>query len=106
MASLLLGASVNTRYARLSDHICLQQDDGRVREPPRIQGPRAHRSTAGMASARQRLIVGVSGASGVVYGLRALDACRELGVESHLVMSKAAALTLAQETAFSVADVN
>src|SRR5579859_5357732 len=53
-----------------------------------------------------RLVVGVSGASGVVYGLRVLDACRDLGVESHLVMSKAAALTLAQETKLSVAQVN
>jgi len=52
-----------------------------------------------------RLVVGVSGASGIVYGLRALDACRELGVESHLVMSKAAALTLSQETQLSLADV-
>ena len=54
---------------------------------------------------RPRLVVGISGASGVLYGLRALDACRELGVESHLIMSRAAALTLAQETALSVADV-
>jgi 4-hydroxy-3-polyprenylbenzoate decarboxylase len=53
-----------------------------------------------------RLVVGVSGASGVAYGLRALDACRELGVESHLIFSKAAALTLAQETSLSLADVN
>ena len=52
-----------------------------------------------------RLIVGISGASGVAYGLRALDACRDLGVESHLVMSRSAALTLAQETDLSVADV-
>jgi len=60
-----------------------------------------------MATSEQpRLVVGVSGASGVVYGLRALDACRELGVESHLVLSKAAALTLAQETQLSPADVN
>jgi 4-hydroxy-3-polyprenylbenzoate decarboxylase len=57
-------------------------------------------------SERPRLVVGVSGASGIVYGLRALDACRDLGVESHLVMSKAAALTLAQETQLSPADVN
>jgi 4-hydroxy-3-polyprenylbenzoate decarboxylase len=57
-------------------------------------------------SDRPRLVVGVSGASGVVYGLRALDACRELGVESHLVLSKAAALTLAQETSLSPADLN
>jgi 4-hydroxy-3-polyprenylbenzoate decarboxylase len=54
---------------------------------------------------RPRLVVGISGASGVVYGLRALDACRELGVESHLIMSRAAALTLAQETGLSVAEV-
>ena len=53
-----------------------------------------------------RLVVGVSGASGVAYGLRALDACRELGVESHLIFSKAAALTLAQETGLSLAEVN
>jgi 4-hydroxy-3-polyprenylbenzoate decarboxylase len=57
-------------------------------------------------SDRPRLVVGVSGASGVVYGLRALDACRELGIESHLVLSKAAALTLAQETGLSPADAN
>jgi 4-hydroxy-3-polyprenylbenzoate decarboxylase len=54
---------------------------------------------------RPRLVVGVSGASGIIYGLRALDAARELGGESHLVMSRAAALTLAQETELSVADV-
>ena len=57
-------------------------------------------------SGRPRLVVGISGASGVVYGLRALDACRDLGVESHLVMSKAAVLTLAQETSLSIAEVN
>jgi 4-hydroxy-3-polyprenylbenzoate decarboxylase len=53
----------------------------------------------------QRLVVGVSGASGVIYGLRVLDACRELGVETHLVLSKAAALTIAQETKLSLAEV-
>jgi 4-hydroxy-3-polyprenylbenzoate decarboxylase len=52
-----------------------------------------------------RLIVAISGASGITYGLRALDACRELGVESHLVMSRSSALTLDQETDLSVADV-
>jgi len=54
---------------------------------------------------KPRLIVGISGASGVAYGLRALDACRDLGVESHLVMSRSSALTLAQETSLSPADV-
>jgi 4-hydroxy-3-polyprenylbenzoate decarboxylase len=56
-------------------------------------------------SERPRLVVGLSGASGVTYGLRVLDACRELGVESHLVVSRSAALTIAQETDLSLADV-
>ncbi|MCR9129730.1 MAG: UbiX family flavin prenyltransferase [Alphaproteobacteria bacterium] len=46
----------------------------------------------------KRLIVGMSGASGVVYGLRALDALGELGVERHLVATKAAEMTLSYET--------
>lgn len=56
-------------------------------------------------SEKPRLIVAISGASGIAYGLRALDACRELGVESHLVMSRSSALTLDQETELTVADV-
>ena len=58
-----------------------------------------------MTSGKPRLVIGISGASGVVYGLRALDACRDLGVESHLILSKAALLTLAQETDLSAAQV-
>ena len=45
-----------------------------------------------------RLVVGISGASGAVYGARVLDALNDLGVESHLVVTKAALLTLSQET--------
>jgi 4-hydroxy-3-polyprenylbenzoate decarboxylase len=52
-----------------------------------------------------RLVVGVTGASGAVYGARVLDACRDLGVETHLIVSRAAALTLAQETDLSLADL-
>ncbi len=55
---------------------------------------------------RPRLVVGISGASGVIYGLRTLDACRELSVESHLVVSKSAILTLQQETGLSAARLN
>ncbi len=54
---------------------------------------------------RPRLVVGISGASGAVYGVRALEAARELGVETHLVVTKAAALTLAQELGMSLADL-
>jgi len=50
------------------------------------------------AAAPSRLVVGISGASGVVYGARVLEALRELGVESHLVVTRAALLTLSQET--------
>ena len=53
-----------------------------------------------------RLIVGVSGASGAAYGLRVLDACAELGVESYLVASKSAVQTLAQETGLAMAEMN
>jgi len=50
-----------------------------------------------------RLIVGISGASGIVYGVRLLEALRDLPVESHLVVSKAAEVTLAYETSLKVA---
>jgi 4-hydroxy-3-polyprenylbenzoate decarboxylase len=53
-----------------------------------------------------RLVVGVSGASGAVLGLRVLEACAELGVETHLIVSRAAALTLVQETGLTVADLS
>jgi 4-hydroxy-3-polyprenylbenzoate decarboxylase len=58
-----------------------------------------------MSATPRRLIVGVSGASGVLYGVRMLDACRDLGIESHLVVSRAALLTLAQETSLSAGDL-
>ena len=54
---------------------------------------------------QNRLIVGISGASGVIHGVRLLTALKAARVESHLVMSKAAERTLGDETDFSVADV-
>ena len=55
--------------------------------------------------AQRRLIVGISGASGVVYGVRVLQLLRNAGVETHLVMSKTAELTFAYETTLKIADV-
>jgi flavin prenyltransferase len=52
-----------------------------------------------------RLVVGVSGASGACLGVRVLEACAELGVETHLVASRAAALTLAQEMNLTLAEL-
>ena len=45
-----------------------------------------------------RLIIGISGASGVVYGIRLLEILRSTAVETHLVVSKAAELTIVYET--------
>lgn len=53
----------------------------------------------------RRVIIGISGASGIVYGIRALEALRSAGIETHLVMTRAAQVTLAHETSFKVADV-
>jgi flavin prenyltransferase len=54
---------------------------------------------------KDRLVVGLSGASGVAYGIRLLEALAELRVESHLVMSKAAEMTIGYETALKPRDV-
>jgi 4-hydroxy-3-polyprenylbenzoate decarboxylase len=51
------------------------------------------------------LVVGISGASGAMLGVRVLDACRELGVPAHLVISRAAVLTIASETRLELAAV-
>jgi 4-hydroxy-3-polyprenylbenzoate decarboxylase len=56
-------------------------------------------------SQNQRLIVGITGASGVRYGVRLLELLRELPVESHLVLSRAAEMTLAYETDLKLAEV-
>ena len=55
--------------------------------------------------AQRRLIVGISGASGVVYGLRALQLLRNSGIDTHLVMSKTAELTFAYETSVKISEV-
>lgn len=54
---------------------------------------------------RARLIVGISGASGVIYGVRLLEALQKLPVEAHLVMTRTAEVTLAHETDLKVSDV-
>jgi len=56
--------------------------------------------------ARQRIVVGISGATGIIYGVRALQILRELGIETHLVVSRAGELTRAYETALSRSDLH
>lgn len=56
-------------------------------------------------AAPRRLIVGISGASGVIYGARMLQLLRNSGIETHLVMSKTAEITFAHETRMKIAEV-
>jgi flavin prenyltransferase len=47
---------------------------------------------------RSRIIIGISGATGIVYGVRLLEVARRLGLETHLVITKAGERTLVHET--------
>ena len=57
------------------------------------------------SAAPARLVVGISGASGVIYGVRLLELLKPLPIETHLVMSKAAEMTLAYETDRKLAEI-
>nr|WP_010394686.1 UbiX family flavin prenyltransferase [Paracoccus sp. TRP] len=52
-----------------------------------------------------RMAVGISGASGFVYGVRLLEILRDLGIETHVVVSRAALLTMVHETGCKLSDV-
>jgi flavin prenyltransferase len=52
-----------------------------------------------------RLIVGITGASGTIYGVRLLERLQRIGVESHLILSRWGARTILHETSYTVAQV-
>ena len=54
---------------------------------------------------QKRLVVGISGASGVIYGVRLLEALKPLAIETHLVMTRTAEVTLGHEMTMKVGDV-
>lgn len=54
---------------------------------------------------RRRLIIGITGASGAIYGVRLLELLKPMDIETHLIMSRAARMTLAHETDLKVTDV-
>lgn len=56
-------------------------------------------------ASRRRMIVGISGATGIIYGLRLLEMLRQFDIETHLVMTKAGERTLAYETELKVREV-
>jgi 4-hydroxy-3-polyprenylbenzoate decarboxylase len=66
-----------------------------------MNGPAAHRP----ASPPNRLVVAITGASGAILGIRLLQALHPLGIETHLVLSAAARVTIAQETDWKASDV-
>src|SRR4030067_64947 len=53
----------------------------------------------------ERIVIATPGASGAVLGIRALQMLRDLGLETHLIVSPAASVTIAQETEWKVSDV-
>lgn len=54
---------------------------------------------------RKKIIVGISGATGIQYGIKALELLKKQEVETHLVMSKAAELVRTYETAYKREDI-
>jgi flavin prenyltransferase len=58
------------------------------------------------ARSQRRMIVGISGASGVIYGIRVLEILRDLDYETHLVMTRSAQITLAHETDIKVSTLS
>lgn len=56
-------------------------------------------------SPERRIVVGISGASGIVYGVRLLELLRAAGVQTHLVMSKSAEVTAAHELDMKLRDI-
>ena len=58
-----------------------------------------------MTNTNLPIVVGISGASGAIYGVRLLQLLQRLGIESHLVMSRSAEITVAFETDLKIAQV-
>lgn len=54
---------------------------------------------------KQKIIVGISGASGAIYGIRTLELARQAGVETHLIVSRGSRSTIQSETGMTVAQV-
>jgi 4-hydroxy-3-polyprenylbenzoate decarboxylase len=54
---------------------------------------------------RKRLIIGISGASGAIYGVRLLELLRDTEIETHLIVTRTAQITLATETRYKLAEV-
>jgi 4-hydroxy-3-polyprenylbenzoate decarboxylase len=76
-----------------------------TRTDPGYDEPRRVSRDQGIFWSFMRLIVGVTGASGAIFGVRTLAALRQLGHETHLILSRWSRVTIARETDFSVEQV-
>src|SRR4051812_14104768 len=90
-------------------HGCSGECAGRRREravAPYSSGRGVLRARSdGDRAGMKRLIVGMTGASGAIYGVRLLEQLRELPVETHLIATRWARITIEHETQRSFADV-
>ncbi len=88
MLSLQIAARSNGYRLRYTEPVSLDKDLVKAQMP----------SKSSRTDAPRRLVVAVTGASGVIYGIRVLELLRETEIETHLIVSKAAELTIAYET--------
>jgi len=63
------------------------------------------KSVSKLDASNRRLVIGITGASGVILGIRLLKVAGEIGLETHLIVSPAARATIAAETDWKVSDV-
>ncbi len=54
---------------------------------------------------KKKIIIGIAGASGAIYGVRLLEILKKLGIETHLTISKAASITIEKETKYKATEV-
>ena len=62
-------------------------------------------STTPSTKTPRRLVIGISGASGTIYGIRMLEMLKKTDIETHLVMSKSAEMTMVYETPYKPKDI-
>ncbi|KAM0421258.1 hypothetical protein ACHAPT_010980 [Fusarium lateritium] len=81
---------------------CLSKDEAQVNNQPQ---PHDDVSVSLEPRRPKRIIIGITGATGAVYAIRILTILRQLGVETHLIISKWAVATLKYETSITEAEI-
>ncbi|MSP42275.1 MAG: UbiX family flavin prenyltransferase [Alphaproteobacteria bacterium] len=71
----------------------------------RQSGAGSERTDAYPNAQKTRIIVGISGATGVIYGIRLLEILADLGIETHLVISRPGMITIAEETDYTLPQI-